>query len=258
MKKITICLLFIFLLNVFSSCAGKDEYLVDYPEKYTTSYCSENYIQADPNLVHLRAADNDLGRIEIPGGGARYCKIKDIPLDEYLLLDQYIMFAPLAYKIVKNKNNTDIQVQEILSYKVKSVNIYLEAEKKNMSAEMRKLGLGLVEEYIATVDGADAEAFQSHLIECVEKGNYTKTGPGGYAFIRKDNNIVNLRVSFENYENLVWDSQIKIKDDTYYIVFYTPYTSVGEWSSNYLPINQEMADLIDKLYSEYDLSTSRD
>ena len=39
---------------------------------------------------------------------------------------------------------------------------------RETDVDKRKLGLDLVEKYIASVDGAGAEAFQSHIIECFE------------------------------------------------------------------------------------------
>ena len=159
MKRIIIFLLSIMLLlNVLSSCVQKDNYIVEYPEMYTPTYCSENYIQADPNLVHLRAADNDLGRIDVPGGGARYCAIKDIPLDEYLLFDEYVMFAPLSYQIVKNKNNTALPVQEILSYKIKSVNLYWRVSPLDVYHENDRLQK--IQQEIETLHEEDVEAKQ--------------------------------------------------------------------------------------------------
>lgn len=238
----------VLLASIFSSCSKSDEYLVTYPQEYTTSYCNDNYIQADPNLMYIRRADNDIGKIDIPGGYASYYAIKDVPINEYLVLDEAIIFAPLSYEIVKNKNNNDLLEQEILSYPIKSVQIYLKTGSiANDNIDKKRLGDDLVGEYISSIDGEKAVAFQSHLIESLEMGNYRKTGLAGDLLdvVEKNGNPICLRVIFENHENLVWDSGLFKQNDTYYIVFYTPYdSSDGEWVQNWLPINQELAELI--------------
>lgn len=248
MKKVTIVFLSLLLLflNVLPSCSKLNNYLVTYPQDYTTSYCSENYIQADPNLMYLRSADNAIGTIEIPGGSASYYAIKDIPLDEYLLKDEAVLFAPLSYKIVKNKNNNNLPTQEILSYTVKSVTLYLVRNERN-NIDKNNLGSDLVDEYVVSISGEEAIAFQSHIIECLENDNYRETGLGGDLL---DNVIENgkqvcLRISFEDYDNLVWDSNIYMQNDVYYIVFYTLSEETnGYWVQNWLPLYEEFVKLL--------------
>jgi len=238
MKRILIfSLCILLLLNVLSSCVQKDNYIVEYPEMYTTTYCSENYIEADPNLVHLRAADNDLGKIDVPGGNAKYCAIKDVPLDEYLLFDEYVMFAPLSYQIVKNKNNTALPVQEILSYKIKSVDLYLPAYWKDIYLDKRELGRNWVKEQISSVDVDGAIAFQTYVIECFENGNLIPMGDPAYELTS-----IQLRVIFEDYENLVWDSSIYSLNGNYYILFYTWETD--GWAQNLMPLEQGIVELV--------------
>ena len=125
MKKLIFLLM---VLIVFSSCQKRENYVVEYPELYTPEYCTNNYIQADPNLLYIAYADNSIGRIDVPGGYARYYAIKDVPIDDFLLLDEAIMFDPLSYKIVKNKYNLDLTLQDILSYKIKSVLTYSQSK----------------------------------------------------------------------------------------------------------------------------------
>lgn len=243
MKKIIFILLCSSIIIMFiTSCNKHDDNIVEYPEMYTPEYCSENYIEADPNLIYTVSADNDIGKIDIPGGYARYYAIKDVPIDKYLLLDEAVMFAPLSYKIVKNKFNLDIPQQEILSYKIKSVLIY--SQSKNLDElEKKALGEKMVDEIVASIDGNDAIAFQNHIIECVEKNNYRETGMSGDIYEALEN--IHLRIVFEEYENLAWDSGIFKQNDKYYIVFYTPVDSnAGGWVQNWLPINQELVDLL--------------
>lgn len=261
MKKFLICLLAITTLLpcTLSSCSKvlrkADEYIVTYPENYTVDYCNENYIEADPNLLYLRVADNDIGRIEIPGGGARYRAIKDVPLDEYLMFDESIMFAPLSYKILKNKNNLDLPQQEILSYKIKDIKIYRQTYDTEIEpVDKYKLGAKMVEEELSSISGEKTDAFQAHIIECLEQGNYHKNygKQYGYVFnpniVRSNDRKVRLRVTFENYENLVWDTTIYEKKNKFYIDFYTPSDSPdGGWLPNYIPLDEEFNEKIAEL-----------
>ena len=231
---------------MFSSCTktdNTDEYIVNYPEYLTLDYCIDNYIKADPNLLYLRAADNDIGKTEIPGGYAKYCAIIDVPVDDYLLIDESILLALLPYKIVKNKYNLNLPQQEILSYKIKSVIIYsLPLDMYTINPEKRSMGEKMVQEIIASIDGNAATAFQNHIIDCIETNNYKKTGIAG-DFLERVN--FNVRVVFEDYENLVWDSELRKQNDTYYILFHTPADSLdGGWVQNWLPLNEEIAELI--------------
>lgn len=243
MKKCISILSFMLIVCAFSSCAKKDEYIVNYPESYTVDYCVNNYIRADPLLVHLRASDNKIaGHIEIPGGVAYYRAIKDVPLDDYLLCDEAILFfAPLSHKIVKNKNNSNLPQQEILSYKIRSVILYYTNPDLDGSDKM-KLGEKMMGEVIASIDGDGATAFQNHIIDCIETNNYKKSNIAGDLY---DVMNIHVRVVFENYENLVWDSVLCKQNGTYYMVFHTPADSPdGGWIQNRIPINQELAELI--------------
>lgn len=226
----------------FSSCNKHDNNIVEYPEMYTPAYCSENYVEADPNLIYTVSAENDIGRIDVPGGYARYYAIKDVPVDEYLLLDEAVMFAPLSYKIVKNKHNLDLPQQEIVSYKIKSVLIYSQSKDLD-ELDKKALGEKMVDEIVASIDGNDATAFQSHIIDCMQTKNYKEVGIAGDLY-----DILNIRVRvvFENYENLVWDSSLYKQNDTYYILVHTYVDdSWGSgWKQNMFPINQKLAELI--------------
>ena len=243
MKKfISILLCSSFIMTFFTSCKKHDDNIVEYPEMYTPEYCSENYIEADPNLIYTVSADNDIGKTDIPGGYAKYYAIKDVPIDDYLLLDEAVMFAPLSYKIVKNKNNLDIPQQEILSYKIKSVLIYSQSKDLDVS-DKKALGEKMVDEIVASMDGNDATAFQNHIIDCIETENYREAGTEGDLYEVVEN--IHVRVVFENYENLAWDSGLFKQNDAYYIVFYTPVDSPdGGWIQNWIPVSQGLVDLI--------------
>ena len=258
MKKILICLLAITTLLpcTLSSCSKvlrkSDEYIVTYPENYTSDYCDENYIEADTNLLCLRLAENTIGKSNIKGNNGSYRAIKDVPLDEYLVFDNAITVLPFSYKILKNKNNLNLPQQEILSYKIKDVKIYLEANLEPV--DRYKLWKKLVEEELYSISGEKADAFQAHIIECLEQGNYHKNygKQYGYVFtpdpIISNNHMVRLMVTFENYENLVWHTTIYEKKNKFYIDFYTPSDSPdGGWLPNYIPLDEEFNEKIAEL-----------
>ncbi len=238
---ISIFLCFSILVMLVTACNKHDDNIVEYPKMYTLEYCNKNYIEADPNLIYTVSADNDIGKIDVPGGYASYYAIKDVPIDRYLLLDEAIMFAPFSYKIVKNKYNSDIPRQEILSYKIKSVLLY--SQSKNLDgSDKRALGEKMVGEIVASIDDNDAITFQNHIIDCIETNNYRKSGISGGIYEVLES--LHVRVVFENYENLAWDSGLFKQNDTYYITFYTPDDSDdGEWIQNWLPIKQELVEL---------------
>ena len=240
-RSLSMILSLLVLLILFSSCTTSNNNRFEYPDIYTTEYCSANYIEADPNLLYTVSADNCIGQIDVPGGYASYYAIKDVPLDEYLLLDEAIMFAPFSYQIVKNKNNTKLPQQEILSYEIKSIIIYSLSHDLDI-LDKRTLGDKMVEEIIASVDHNDASAFQDYIIDCLANNNYLIAGEvvGSLESVE----FINLRVIFEGYENLVWDSGISKQNGTYYIVFYMINEMNGGWRQIWLPLNQEIAALI--------------
>lgn len=241
-KFISILLASVMLLSIFSSCNNQENNIVEYPELLTPEYCSANYIEADPNLIYLVSADNSIGKIDVSGGYASYYAIKDVPFDDYLLLDEAIMLAPLSYKIVKNKNNMDLSQQEILSYETESLIIYSISDDLS-EFDKRDLGNKMVGEIISSANDNDTIAFQKHIIDCLETKNYKTAGIAGDAYEPVEG--IHLRVIFECYENLAWDSGLYKQNDTYYIVFYTPTDNLNDgWIQNWLPINQEIVRLM--------------
>lgn len=234
--KVYIRLLSVLLVAcIFSSCANTDEYIIDYPESYTLDYCIDNYVEADPNLIYLRAADNIIGKMEIPGGFASFRAIKDVALDEYLLRDEAVLYRYISYQIVKNKNNIQLPEQEILSYDLESIIIYSPKSLRDIYLDQLKLGTEIISEILISTDSEGVAAFQNHIIDCIETNNYRQDIQGNIDDFR-------ARVVFKNYESLAWDTRLREQNGTYYIDFYIP--ADGDWTLVYLPINQELVDLI--------------
>ena len=63
--RLGITLLTCLLLVTFtlSSC-GEKAYIAVYPEEYTPYYFYQNYVQCDPNLIHLSATKNSAGKFK--------------------------------------------------------------------------------------------------------------------------------------------------------------------------------------------------
>ena len=277
MRRVFACLLTVLLLwNMLASCAQQNAFEVEYPEIYTPEYCYENYTDADPYLTFLYSAENSIGIYDVPGGGDIYYAIKDVPLDEYLYVRHCVMFQTGYHgRIVKNKNKV-LPVQEVLAYKIKSVEVY-SCNPVNSVAISEKvwvsLGNAIVKEIVAALDEDGVASFQPYIQECIDTGNYRNIekhedvsmynqvskeyhNDDPFSDGKKNNSCLYIRVSFEEYENLVWDAPIWELDGTYYISFclcttdgqspgeYIDFISDGYWPYIYIPLNQEVVALI--------------
>ncbi|MCQ2427864.1 MAG: hypothetical protein MJ137_05625 [Clostridia bacterium] len=224
------------------SCSNSSEYLVTYPQEYTPAYCVENYIRADPNLIHLIAAENEIGRIEIPGGWGYYHAIKDVPMDEYLLLNKMVILSTNYYDIVKNKNNNALPELEILSFKIKTVEI-IKKTYKSRGVDTLKYGSDCDIEVVSSFDGEKADQFQSNLIECLEKGNYQDWNTNNGLDWERVFGLC-IRVTFDKYEYLVWDCHIfkNAGNNNFYILFHIP--TDKSWHDICIPLNQDIVELV--------------
>lgn len=248
-KNISFILIIILLSNSLSSCKKQEKYEVDYPHYYTPEYCSEYYIEADTNLIHLYSAENSIDKGEIPGGYSCYYAIKDIALEDYLALKEVLLLVkPFHHKIVR-KRNKDMPIQEVLSYELKKVEIY---KRGNIESEdWSRLGVARVSESIVTLDSAGAASFQSHMLDCIEKGNYTEHDSvltSSWDSVERDNALLYIRVHFSEYENLVWDARIIECNGEYCMYFYWYPPDVNGTGSTseiiFIPLGQDISTLI--------------
>ena len=113
--------------------------------------------------------------------------------------------------------------QEILSYKIKDIKIYRQTYDTEIEpVDKYKRGAKMVEEELSSISGEKTDAFQAHIIECLEQGNYHKNYGKQYGYVFNPNiakindHKVRLRVTFENYENLVWDTIIYEKKNNFW------------------------------------------
>ena len=255
-KVLSCCLLMILLLfYLLTACKGAKGYKVDYPDYYTPEYCYENYIDADPNLIHLFCSENSIGTYRNTGFFDTYYAIKDVLLDEYLCIRRINVLFNTGIgdvQIVRNKK-TGLSEQEILTLNYKSVELYWQGrESPPNSKTWFSIGSNKVQETIASLSGTDAANFQSHIVRVLESGKCEEVGSPFYRFVTKEpeGNLLFIRVVFEEYENLVWETAIRESDGKYYMYFYW-YTAdedhpEGFWDIIYVPLSEEISELIPK------------
>ena len=272
MKKIitVIFILLILILNTLASCAKSEKYgKVEYPEQYTPEYCAENYVDADQNLVPLYIDNKDgVGPISVSDGYDTFYAIKDIPFDKYLFASKWQLLSTHT-RVVQNKN-MELPEQEILSYQCKSVDLFWKKVNNSSGGRFDKWSspdhADQVSEHIATLNSEEATMFQTYIRECLNTGNYVESGKPNSEFmvssVWKENmdsglaqNWLCLRVSFVEYENLVWEvavqkAVIKEAEERYYMTFFWFITDEkhpdGYWKIVYIPLNESLAGLIPK------------
>ncbi len=266
MKKTLFALLAILLaLLVFTSCSPDYRFRAAYPEEYTAFYFYSNYVQADPNLIHLYAAKNDAGRYKRDAQYWRYYAIKDVPIDEYVCYSEdFIILDPGFSSCIARNKNMEMTDSEILSYEVSSAELYwhdgsyYRYEDSNDAHKMEAIGEHI---YYETVASIDATAFQNSLRACVEAENYIPNQGGlNRTYITKpcvnheDINselVLKIRVHFAEYENIVWDGVIVTLngvEDVYYVNYQLTTglenASMGHYYNVYVPLDEAVAKLI--------------
>ncbi|MBE6597111.1 MAG: hypothetical protein E7641_05515 [Ruminococcaceae bacterium] len=226
MKKSIIKLIDVLLVIIISFTAcNNEEYIVEYPEKYTAEYCLSNYVKADPNLIHLRSADNSLGTINKYGLYFEYYAIKDIPLDEYLCVQSYGLLSGGSDAEIFRYEDLEISEPEILSYKLKSAKLYWNFD-NNVSENFPTLGAVNVYQDVVSID---AEYLQSYIRKAIDEENYVVDN-SKFTPVLKRITVNNGRLStdigltimvhFEKYENIVWCCSIDKFNGEYYLCFY--------------------------------------
>ncbi|MBR6577453.1 MAG: hypothetical protein IKK74_00745 [Clostridia bacterium] len=262
MKK-TLCipLILAFLLLTFVSCGPDYRFKAKYPEGYTAGYFHANYVQADPNLIHLYASENSAGKYDEFGQIDRYYAIKDVPIDEYVCYshDWFILDPGFEVYIARNKD-MKISGSEILSYEVSSAELFWEDGSYFDDKERNKMEAIGEKKYYESVASIDAKAFQNALKDCIETGNYVGYRDLDSSSLYKpfvDHEGVNsyltlkIRVRFSKYENIVWDATVKRsmeEPDKYYVVHQLFVTTEnfpeGYYTDVCVPLDSSIAKLI--------------
>ncbi len=255
-RKISLLCAAVFVLLSLSSCGPDYRFQATYPEGYTATYFSQQYVQADPNLVHLYASENDAGQYELNGRYWQYYTIKDTPVEEYVCYSEdFWMLDPGFSSYVARNKDMEMTDSEILSYKMSGAELYWydPSPFKDGSHKMEALGEKICYEI---VDHIDAAAFQTHLRTCVDEKNYV-TIQNAIGYIRKE--FVNdegvkstlslkIRVHFTDYENIVWDGYVVMQDGVYYVNYplftVTDTFPEGYYKNVYVPLDESVSQVI--------------
>ena len=267
MKKTLFALLAILsALLVFTSCSPDYRFRATYPEEYTAFYFYSNYVQADPNLIHLYAAKNDAGKYNLNAQYWRFYAIKDVPIDEYVCYSEnYIILDPGLNSYIARNKNMEMTDSEILSYEVSSAELYwhdgsyYRYEARNDAHKMEAIGEHI---YYETVASIDATAFQNSLRKCIEAENYIPNQEGllktyvTKPFVNHEDIhselVLTIRVHFAEYENIVWDASVVTLNgiENVYYVNYQLTTGTAEdaftgyYYNVYVPLDESIVKLI--------------
>ncbi len=220
-KILSFVLTVILISNCFLSCS-QPVYEVEYPEYLTWEYCMKNYKLADPNLLYLYSAQNGVEGYDA-GVFYYFYAIKDVPCDRFLFcrMDPLLFSYSYEVEIWKNKQNQDDPIRD---YTYESVQVFWKIDGRSReicNKVQSELGNYEFSEFIHNIDPT---AFRSYLLENLDSQNYLndlKAGRG-ISHVWKDASDVAkgtlaIRVSFEEYENIVWDAYIMEEEGTYFI-----------------------------------------
>ena len=109
---------------IFGQSCAPEPFEMEYPKHYTSEYCFNNYIAADPNLGYLQSAENSTAEpfYDAPYFYSYY-GIKDVPLEKYLrVFERALFFDSGSSNLVKHK---DMENEEaIRDYEVNSAILY--------------------------------------------------------------------------------------------------------------------------------------
>lgn len=253
MKRIAIMAVFLLcLVQCLASCAK--DYQADYPDNFTTEYCVQNYVFADPNLMFLERAKNDATESYNWNGKVfRFFAIRDVSPEDYLVVTASTFFVEHgAVRVVKDQD-IGIENYEIFTKEIACAEIY-----RRKSVDIDDLlcaGEKCYESQIGQLTDAQIDDLIDYIKDCLDSQQFsemeyyptTHFQPGAYG------NPVILRIQFEEYDYLVWDALTVRRDGTRYIVFYiyddTYPEPSGMWTEHrwvpvLIPLPEEIAALI--------------
>lgn len=260
MNKICCVAYTVIVIMCISSCSSRETYKAEYPEFFTPEYCYQNYVDADPNLTYLICARNGIGRHEENRHVDRYYAIKDIPVDKYLCsFRNSIMFSKyLDAQILKHK---DLHEEAILDYAVTELEIYWGwLDSFEHERDMYNIGNDKVCESLVSTDAKDFQEYLCSTVELIVNNEFYE-GISSLPPITKQYTqdgvaselVLQLRVYFTEYDNLVWDAQLCC-DETksygayFYLRFNLPTYFDESYSYGYrevyIPLPENIASLI--------------
>ena len=256
-----VALLTCLLLVTFtlSSC-GEKTFIAVYPMEYTPYYFYQNYVQCDPNLIHLSAAKNSAGKLRHNPDRYEYYAIKDVPVEEYVCYSHdFALFDPDFTPYIARHSSVEMPQPEVLTWTVTGAELYWRDGHHFSDTKGKMMSVGKKICY-ATVAETDGTAFQTHLKTVMEESTYIENGRGcnwGFVSTRFRNEegvesdlMLHLRLHFAEFENIVWDGMITTVSgqEGFFVHCYVWTTTEtfpeGFYSEVFVPLPAEIAELI--------------
>lgn len=239
---------------VLSSCGRRETYTVEYPAEYTALYFYNNYVQCDPNLIHLCAARNRAGKLKRDSTRYEYYAIKDVPMEEYICYSEdYLLFDPGFSPYLARNKAVEMPQPEVLTWTVTGAELYWQDGRhfKDTKGKMMFVGEKIC---YATVAETDGTAFQTHLKTVMEESTYLENGMGcNWDYVRTQfrneegvgsDLLLHLRLHFAEFENIVWDGMITTVagQEGFFVHCYVWKTK--DYQDVFVPLPEEIAELI--------------
>lgn len=264
------------LLHMLSSCQKGKPFEMEYPEIYTANYCLENYVEADPNLVYLYAAKNEIGGSGVGiGKYYHFSGIKDIPLDKYLAAwGNEWMNQNKCFYVMQNKKTLDEQA--VLDYSIEKIELFWHKNPWGDDEEEKwtlNIGEMVYFEHMYTFEKNEILDFQTYLRNAINTNSFKDASSISFKRISQHYTndygqtgdiTVSMRVYFSEFENLVWDSEIyRLSDDgkLYFSMHYSmvdantieawsPEERMYFWAKGYVLIPEYMSEILTQMITQ--------
>lgn len=241
---ITIFIVLAITVTSITSCSNS-KWEADYPDGYTYEYLTGNYTRADPNLEHMHIAENGLGPFErSPSGYASYWAIKDVPVEEYLVMCNASLLSSIV-QLVKSKQD-EPPSYEVLEWDIERVELIV----VNYNAHKldTRYGKDRVYHQLGKLNDESVSEMQEYIQECLDTENYYEYIDKDFQQVKIDGKNIFIRVFFKKYENIVWDANISEVDGNYYIQFWIYDETIPEADDNWgkyhsvrMPLNEALS-----------------
>ena len=251
MKKIS--LLLVLTLFLIGCQPTVTLYTMTYPEQYTPEYCNENY-EREYHLMYLHGATNVVGDTyhSHKGYWNYYFGLENIPLDDYLGVKArpapFTVGPSIAYNIyvVKNKNCEEDILFDCVAEKaelyipdaVLGECVYLR-DKKAEEIDQEVSEFGKIRISGDPIELTDAENIRQYICDSIQNGNYY-SGSQIEVYSGGSSDVL-IRITFEKYDNLVWDAYIHTNINGEHYILLTQF--------GYIPIPDTIKDDVDKMIS---------
>ena len=209
-----------------------------YPDEYTKEYIRTNYVLADPNLTYL-----SLPAACVRGDGESYYAIHNIPLDQYMvsLWHRFIGGSDYSPRVMKRSS---VNQEPVLDWTYDSVQFIAHKQIVEFAPgdlkTVRELGKEVCGSTLAKIDAA---VFRVFLTTALESQNYLERDALPFSLPEDSyGQILAIRVTFKEYENLVWDARIITHENIRYLEMYIQRD--GTYEPVYIPLPAEIVALI--------------